>query len=250
MLENKIKVAVIIPAFNCQDTIQRAIESVLNQSYQYFNIYVVNDSSTDGTSNKLKGYEDKENIFIINNEFNKGVAESRNVGLRACSENIVSFLDSDDEWMIDKLEKQMLLIESGKDIVISNYNYVSNEKLIKVCSSYKNISKNIFLKKNFRICFSSLCFNFKKNPIFFESIGHEDFLYIYNLLSTSDGICVIDYILVNQYHSHQSLSSNKIKAARWHYLILQRIIPNVLKRIYYFCFYFINALKFELLKRS
>ena len=95
------KFSVIIPVFNRENFIKRAVESVLNQSYKNFELIVVNDGSTDKTLDVIKNYP----IKIISQE-NRGVSSARNRGIKASYGDIITFLDSDDEWKKDKLKIQ------------------------------------------------------------------------------------------------------------------------------------------------
>ncbi|RMH61509.1 MAG: glycosyltransferase [Calditrichaeota bacterium] len=94
-------ISVVIPVFNREHYIERAILSVLNQSRAPQEIIVVDDGSTDNTPRILQKYNDR--LRIITQE-NKGVSAARNKGIEAASGTWISLLDSDDEWLPDKLK--------------------------------------------------------------------------------------------------------------------------------------------------
>ena len=101
-------VSVIIPTYNRAHLISRAIQSVLDQSYQDFEIIVVDDCSTDNTEEVIREFQEKdERIRYIRHERNKGPAAARNSGIKAVKGEYIAFQDSDDEWLPEKLEKQM-----------------------------------------------------------------------------------------------------------------------------------------------
>lgn len=98
-----MKFSVVIPAFNAQQTIQRAIDSCLNQTLLPYEIIIINDASNDDTLQVLNTYN-LPCIKVISNKENKGVSYSRNVGWDLASGDYVAFLDSDDEWHQEKLK--------------------------------------------------------------------------------------------------------------------------------------------------
>lgn len=102
--------SVIIPTFNRATTLLRAIESVEKQSFKDFELIVVDDASSDNTLSLL---EDKE-IFLLKNQINLGVSASRNLAARKAQGEYLAFLDSDDEWLSSKLQKQFEVIEKTK----------------------------------------------------------------------------------------------------------------------------------------
>ena len=102
-------VTVVIPAFNRVGTIRAAVESVLSQSYADLELLVVDDGSSDGTMSALAGVTDPR-LRLLANPRNMGPSAARNTGIRAARGDWVAFQDSDDEWLPDKLAKQMARI--------------------------------------------------------------------------------------------------------------------------------------------
>ena len=90
-------ISVIMPTYNRKSIIQKAITSVLNQSYTNFELIIIDDGSDDGTYTLLKSLED-ERIRILRHEVNKGSSYSRNIGLKNAKGDIIMYLDSDNEW--------------------------------------------------------------------------------------------------------------------------------------------------------
>jgi len=105
-------VSVIIPTYNRAHLVGRAIRSVLNQTYQDFEIIVVDDGSTDNTEEVVKGFNDDRIRYIWHDE-NRGGAAARNTGIKAAQGEYIAFLDSDDEWLPEKLEKQVKAFEDA-----------------------------------------------------------------------------------------------------------------------------------------
>lgn len=101
-------VSIITPNFNCEKYIRKTIESVQAQTYSNWEMLVVDDCSTDNSSKILEEISEKDNrVRILQNEHNSGAAVSRNYGLREAKGKWIAFLDSDDLWKSDKLERQL-----------------------------------------------------------------------------------------------------------------------------------------------
>jgi len=116
--------SVIIPLYNKEKYIKRAIKSVLNQTYQDFEIIVVNDGSSDSSIEKIKEIIDSK-IKIFNQE-NQGVSAARNRGIKESKFNYIAFLDADDEWEEDYLQTIVNLIKKCPECKI----YATNYKIV------------------------------------------------------------------------------------------------------------------------
>lgn len=106
-------VSIIMPSYNTAEFIAESIQSVLSQSYKNWELLIVDDCSTDNTDDVVKPYLADERIRYIKNEKNSGAAVSRNRALREAKGKWIAFLDSDDLWLPEKLEKQIRFMESG-----------------------------------------------------------------------------------------------------------------------------------------
>lgn len=105
-------VSVIIPTYNRAHLIRKSLESVLNQTFDDFEIIVFDDGSTDDTEKVVKQFTD-ERIRCLRHEQNRGAAAARNTGIRAARGDYIAFLDSDDEWLPHKLAKQLTALQSA-----------------------------------------------------------------------------------------------------------------------------------------
>lgn len=113
--QSDILVSIIIPTFNREDIVGRAIDSALAQTYERKEIIVVDDGSTDGTLDLLKKYE-PAGVRIIAQQ-NRGPSAARNRGVCESRGQLLAFLDSDDVWLPEKLERQVRLLErAGRDV--------------------------------------------------------------------------------------------------------------------------------------
>lgn len=102
-------ITVIIPTYKRDKLVPRAIESVRRQTYQNIEILVVDDGSPDNTATVVQAIPDQR-IRYIRHETNKGLPAGRNTGIRAARGEYIAFIDDDDEWRADKLEKQLRAI--------------------------------------------------------------------------------------------------------------------------------------------
>lgn len=128
-LEVNPRVSVIIPTYNRAQLVGRAIQSVLNQTYQDFELIVVDDCSTDNTAQIVKGIGD-ERVKYIPHQVNKGASAARNTGIRAARGELIGFLDSDDEWLPEKLQRQVDKFDSASanvGLVYGGYVVIDDE---------------------------------------------------------------------------------------------------------------------------
>lgn len=117
-----LRVTVVIPAYNSQQYIARAVDSVLNQTRSVDEIIVVDDGSADKTIEIVKCYGEK--VRYLRQE-NAGASAARNTGILAANSDWIAFLDADDEWLPDKIERQMELLVRNPHLVWVTGNYIA-----------------------------------------------------------------------------------------------------------------------------
>ena len=140
-----MKISVIIPTYNRKKTLARAIQSVKNQSLSPFEILIIDDGSNDGTEGWVK--ENFQNIkYIYQN--NHGVSSARNIGIENAYGDWVAFLDSDDEWLPNKLYKQVKAIESNPKMKFFHTNeiWIRNGVRVNQMKKHKKYGGYIFEK--------------------------------------------------------------------------------------------------------
>lgn len=121
-------VSIIMPSYNTAKFIGETIESVLKQTYQSWELIIVDDCSTDNTDEVVKKYLSDGRIKYLKNEKNSGAALTRNYALREAKGRWIAFLDSDDLWKEDKLEKQIAFMEdNGYSFSYTNYIEIDEE---------------------------------------------------------------------------------------------------------------------------
>ncbi len=117
-------VSVIIPAFNSAATIRRAIDSVLAQTRPADQIIVVDDGSTDGTAVLVSEFGGRIDYFW---QPNAGVGAARNFGIREAKNRWIAFLDADDEWLPERLQRQFEMLRAHPDLVWITGNYLRRD---------------------------------------------------------------------------------------------------------------------------
>ncbi|MFW5808083.1 MAG: glycosyltransferase family 2 protein [Spirochaetota bacterium] len=136
--------SVIIPVFNREAVIARAVESVLSQTFVHYELIIVNDGSTDRTKNVIMSYSDSKIILI--ESLNRGVSHARNLGIRQSSGQYCTFLDSDDQWLPHKLERDAVFIRDNPGILIhqSDEYWVRNGMRVNKKRYHEKVSGDIF----------------------------------------------------------------------------------------------------------
>ena len=227
-------ISVIIPYYDREEIVKRAIDSVMNQTYDNFEIVLVDDGSPNTTDNFLKYLKSNPKIHYYRYEKNQGPAHAKNYGLLKAKGEYIAFLDSDDEFLPDKLDKQISFMKKEKvDFSHTSYYAVGkNDKVLKETGKINNCIENkliyncgiatptVMLKKSIVI----------DNDIFFNEkirIG-EDVCFYLELFKkcTMKGI---DIPLSNVYVDDDSCSKNLDKQI----LGIKNIMQYILDDEYY-----------------
>lgn len=137
--ENPMLVSIVIPTYNRKVLLERAIQSVLKQTYQNIEIIIIDDGSTDGTREYMSHYLRKyQNIIKYYYKENGGVSSARNFGIRKAKGEYISFLDSDDIIYPEKINKQMQALSSYQaDVCYCSYHLVDKNKRTLYRMNYK-----------------------------------------------------------------------------------------------------------------
>lgn len=237
------KVSIIIPVYNVSGYIKECLDSVINQIYKNLEIIIINDNSTDNTMEIINSYKDKR-IKAVNLDKNSGVSIARNKGVEISTGDYICFLDSDDYWNLEKIEKQVKFVKD-KAFIYSDYEFYNNGKKHRV-----SVPKSLTYKqalKNTTIFTSTVMFNMKylsKEDLYMPNIKiGQDTSTWWRILKKVDKAYGMNEVL-SIYRIHGiSLSSNKIRAVKGAWNIYRLEDLNIFKRIYYFSHYLKNAIK-------
>ena len=230
-----MNISVVIPSYNRKEFLKRSIDSVINQTKKPFEIIVVDDGSTDGTETMIKS--DYDFVKFIKQK-NKGVSAARNIGIKVSIGEWICFLDSDDEWKKDKLEKQINAMKSnpGYKFFHSNEIWIKNGIRINQKKKHKKYGGDIFDKclDMCRISPSSVMID----KTVFDEVGNfnEDLVVCedYELwlrICDKYRVFFIDEPLIIKYGGHQGQLSYSIESIENHRIkALEHLILGNLNR--------------------
>ena len=238
--------SVIMPAYNAQKFINKAIESVLFQTYENIELIIVDDASTDTTRDIVLKYAEKDKrVTYYKLSKNQGCAYARNFGLTKAKGEYIAFLDSDDYWHKDKLQQQISIIDTkNHTISVTAYEMINeNGKIIKNRNIKGVVTYADLLMENSIIFSTVLCrFTDIKDIKFKSDWYHEDYVFLLDCLNSGMKVCGVNKTLV-YYRVHlKGRSFNKFKAAYNRWLIYREYLQmNFLESIRYFVFYALHG---------
>jgi len=242
----KEKISIIVPMYNAEKFIGKTIESVLAQTYQNWEMLIMNDVSTDNSLAIVSVYAKKdERIKIVNTEKNVGVVKGRNFLIDLASGKYIAFLDADDYWHNEKLEKQIKFMkEKNASISCTEYTRVKeNEEKINDVIIKEEISYNDMLKNNYLGCLTVIYDAKKIGKRYFKELEkNEDYVLWLEIVKDVNTIYGLKENLAYYRVLDNSRSSNKVKTAKVRWEIYRKIEKlSLLKSIYYFLHYAIRA---------
>lgn len=139
-----MNITVVIPTYNRYEVLQRALKSVYSQSYIPSEVIVVDDGSTDNTSQITKQFPHVKYFF----QKNSGVSSARNIGIKKSTNDWIAFLDSDDEWHIDKLKEHVKFHKQNPEILMSytDEKWIREGNEVKMPKKFHKVGGDIFDK--------------------------------------------------------------------------------------------------------
>ncbi|UNY97889.1 glycosyltransferase [Zhouia spongiae] len=245
-------VSIITPTYNSLEYINETIESIINQTYENWELLITDDCSADGTWELLKEYAEKDSrIKIFQLEFNSGPGVARNNSIQNASGRFISFCDSDDVWKPNKLEDQIkFLSDNDLPFTYSSYQKMDeNGNLGGIINVPEKLSFNDLLKTCPIGCLTAIYDTEKIGKVYMPIIRkRQDYglwLKIFKEIRETRGMQeVLAYYRVRT----NSVSSNKLRAAKYHFKVLRTVakVPFI-KACYYFVLYAFSGL-FKYLK--
>jgi len=241
-------VSIITPSYNSDKFISKTIESVINQTYDNWEMIIVDDCSPDNSNEIIEEYIKQDNrIKLIKLDKNSGPAVARNTAIKKAKGRYIAFLDADDLWLPDKLEKQLNFMNTNNlEFTYSAYKLIDeNDNDLGVFSPPALANYNSLLKTNFIGCLTAIYDTKKIGKMYMPNIlKRQDYglwLKILKEIKTTKGI--IEPLAMYRIRKN-SVSSNKLKAAMYQWKIYRDVEDiGFFKSLYYFANYIYFGLK-------
>jgi teichuronic acid biosynthesis glycosyltransferase TuaG len=247
----KYKVSIITPVYNSEKYIRDTITCVLNQPYKNWEMYLVDDCSTDASAEIIKEMTGSDKRFIYHKlDVNSGAAAARNYAIRSCQGRFAAFLDADDLWQPAKLEKQVgFMLEQDIAFSCSDYDIIDDEGCPKnkIISIPKVVTYNLYLR-NTIIQTVSVVVDISKAGKDLLNMPplrrRQDAATWCQLLKNGFNCYGLNQTLASYRKAADSLSSNKFKAVKGTWFLLRHVERLSLPRAC-FCFvgYAFNAVR-------
>lgn len=217
-------ISIVMPSYNASEYIEKAIKSVIAQTYGKWELIIVDDCSTDNTVEIVNGFNDPR-IRFFKNDVNSGAAISRNRALRESKGRYVAFLDSDDVWVPEKLEEQLnYMIDNDYAFTYTDYRIQLNGHWLPyVCTGPDRVNK----LKMYNYCyFSTITVMYDQSKVGLIQIENlrknNDYAMWLKAVERVDCYrypkCMSYYIK----HEGSVSSGSKLKLIKWHYLLFRK----------------------------
>lgn len=242
-----MKVSIITPMYNCEKFIDETIQSVVNQSYENWELILIDDCSSDKTVEIAENYIEKDKrIKLIKLKNNSGAAVARNTGISESTGRFIAFLDGDDLWEYDKLEKQIaFMMENNIGFSFTSYKVINEDgiNLNKDVRVPKSIDYDGLLKNTIIGCLTVVLDKEIVGEVKMPLIRtRQDFATWLSILKKGHIAYGIDETLSRYRVVPGSISSNKLKAAKRNWYVYRKIEKlSLFKSLYVFTGYSINA---------
>ncbi|MDR0408149.1 MAG: glycosyltransferase [Campylobacteraceae bacterium] len=240
-------VSIITPSHNSSKFIAQTIESVLAQTYERWEMLIVDDMSSDNSIDIIKKYlQTDKRIRLIKLQNNVGPALARNKAIEIANGKYIAFLDSDDTWLPNKLQVQIQFMRDNNLLFsYSAYNIIDeNNNHLKTFHVKNFVSYKELLKTNIIGCLTAIYDAEKLGKIFMINTGHEDYVLWLDILKKIGYAKGINEPLACYRIVKKSVSSNKLKVVMYQWNIYRKIEKlSFFKSIYYILFYAYNGIK-------
>lgn len=220
-------VSIIMPSYNTADYISESIKSVQVQTYTNWELIIVDDCSTDNTDEVVAAFLGDQRIRYLKNERNSGAAVSRNRALREAKGRWIAFLDSDDLWVPEKLEKQIEFMEkNGYSFSYTNYEEIdmAGQKTGVRITGSKKITKTGMFNYCWPVCLTVMYDAEKVGLIQIADIKkNNDYAMWLKVCKKADCYLLDEYLAEYRKGRKGSVSTHRVKTMiRWHYRLYRK----------------------------
>ena len=250
MMENTGLVSIIMPCYNSSSFLFMSLDSILNQSFKDWELLVIDDCSFDDSASIVKQYaENDKRIKYLKTDIPSGSPVlPRNMGIRNAQGRYIAFLDSDDAWLPNKLEKQMEMFEQYEDMAIcfSNYEKMTEkgERNNRIVQAPAIITYKQILLSNVIGCLTAVDDTEKVGKVFFQNHSHEDYILWLDILKRGYVARNTNTVEALYRVRENSVSSNKLKTLSWQWDIYRNVEKiGLFRSSYYFFNYAYRAFK-------
>ena len=245
-------VTVITPMYNSGKYIEETLESVISQTYENWEMFIIDDGSSDNCVEVVNGYKNfDDRIKLIINEENQGAALSRNIGIREANGRYIAFLDSDDLWVPTKLEEQINFMSKNQlALSYSSYekidefgNHIKNINVVNTQTTYHNL-----LKSNYIGCLTAMIDlkMMEQKKIYMPNITtrHDHGLWL-DIVRKGFNVSGNPKVLAKYRYRKGSISFSKFKSGYYQWKLYRDVEKiNLLSSIYYMvCWAWYGSLK-------
>lgn len=239
---------IIMPVYNCEKYVRDAINSVKEQTIKNWRLIIIEDCSEDKSLEKIQDVikDIKQKVLLIKNKEHIGVANTRNLGIKESNNRYIAFLDADDMWQKDKLEKQIKFMEENNYcFTYTKFTYLKGKRKNKVKIFPKTLNYVQALKNTFILTSTVIIDTNKVNKkyIYMPNVESEDTATWWNILKngyTAYGLK--DNLTIYRVHKN-GISFNKFKNIKktWNLYRKQEEL-GIIKSSYYFTNYITRAI--------
>lgn len=218
-------VSVIMPSYNTENYIAESIESVINQTYPHWELIIVDDCSTDHTDSVVATYLTDTRIRYLKNDRNSGAAVSRNHALREAKGKWIAFLDSDDIWLPEKLEKQLAFMqENDYKFTCTDYRICHNGQWLPYIYTSPQV---ITRRKLFNYCyFSTITVMYDREYVGLIQIAdlrkNNDYAMWFEIAKKAPCHRFPQHLSVYMKHDGSVSSGSKLKLIKHHYILYRK----------------------------
>lgn len=241
-----LKVSIITPSYNSERFITQTIESVRSQTVKDWELIIIDDCSKDNTLEVISQWCKKDNrIHLIQLNENSGAAIARNRGIEAAKGRFIAFLDSDDKWLPNKLEKQLQFMQKNNyHFTYTAYNKVTPDgTILGEMGVPKKLKYSDLLKKCEIGCLTAMYDTARLGKVYMPLIRKRQDLGLWlKILKKTKYAYGLNEVLASYTVRNDSISSNKRQAASYTWQIYRSVENLPLpKALYYFSHYAING---------